>query len=129
MRRRWRSPVSPRSISLEGTLKLQRGETILIQGGAGGVAGFAIQFAKYLGARVITTTSAANIDYVRGLGADEIIDYNAQDFTQGRQKLRRGVRYCRRRRGEKIVSRCSSRAAAPRSSRRARKRRSPTEPM
>ncbi len=68
--------------SIEGTLKLQRGETILIQGGAGGVAGFAIQFAKFLGARVITTTSAANIDYVRSLGADQIIDYNAQDFTQ-----------------------------------------------
>jgi NADPH:quinone reductase-like Zn-dependent oxidoreductase len=68
--------------SIEGTLKLQRGETILIQGGAGGVAGFAIQFAKYLGARVITTTSAPNLDYVRGLGADEVIDYNAQDFTK-----------------------------------------------
>jgi NADPH:quinone reductase-like Zn-dependent oxidoreductase len=63
------------------TLKLQRGETILIQGGAGGVAGFAIQYAKHLGARVITTTSAANIAYVRGLGADQAIDYNAQDFT------------------------------------------------
>ena len=68
--------------SLQDTLKLKRGETILIQGGAGGVAGFAIQFAKSIGARVITTTSAANRDYVRGLGADEIIDYNAQDFTQ-----------------------------------------------
>jgi NADPH:quinone reductase-like Zn-dependent oxidoreductase len=68
--------------SLEGTLKLKRGETILIQGGAGGVAGFAIQFAKYLGARVVTTTSAANLNYVRGLGADKVIDYNAQDFTK-----------------------------------------------
>src|SRR5580693_2123552 len=68
--------------SVEDTLRLQRGETILIQGGAGGVAGFAIQFAKYLGARVNTTTSAANIDYVRSLGADEVIDYNAQDFTK-----------------------------------------------
>jgi NADPH:quinone reductase-like Zn-dependent oxidoreductase len=68
--------------SVENTLKLRRGETILIQGGAGGVAGFAIQFAKHLGARVVTTASAANIDYVRGLGADEVIDYNAQDFTK-----------------------------------------------
>jgi NADPH:quinone reductase-like Zn-dependent oxidoreductase len=68
--------------SVEDTLKLQRGEKILIQGGAGGVAGFAIQFAKYLGARVVTTTSAANVDYVRGLGADEVIDYNAQNFTR-----------------------------------------------
>jgi NADPH:quinone reductase-like Zn-dependent oxidoreductase len=68
--------------SLENTLKLKRGETILIQGGAGGVAGFAIQLAKYLGARVITTTSAANVDYARGLGADQVIDYHAQDFTK-----------------------------------------------
>ncbi len=68
--------------SIEDTLKLQPGETILIQGGAGGVGSFAIQFAKHIGARVITTTSAANRDYVRDLGADEIIDYNTQDFTQ-----------------------------------------------
>jgi NADPH:quinone reductase-like Zn-dependent oxidoreductase len=68
--------------SVEDTLKLKRGETILIQGGAGGVAGFAIQFAKHLGARVITTTSAANRDYVKALGADEVIDYNKDDFTK-----------------------------------------------
>jgi len=69
-------------ISIETTLKLKHGETILIQGGAGGVASFAIQLAKHIGARVITTTSAANLDYVRGLGADEVIDYNVQDFTK-----------------------------------------------
>ena len=68
--------------AIEDTLKLQAGETILIHGGAGGVASFAIQLAKHIGARVVTTTSAANRDYVRGLGADEIIDYNASDFTQ-----------------------------------------------
>jgi NADPH:quinone reductase-like Zn-dependent oxidoreductase len=68
--------------SVADVLQLKRGETILIQGGAGGVAGFAIQFAKHLGARVITTTSAANADYVRSLGADEVIDYNKQDFTK-----------------------------------------------
>ena len=68
--------------SVEDTLKLQRGETILIQGGAGGVAGFAIQFAKFLGARVISTCSAANVDYVRSLGADQVIDYNAENFTR-----------------------------------------------
>ncbi len=68
--------------SLEDTLKLKSGETILIQGGAGGVAGFAIQFAKSLGARVITTTSTANMDYVRSLGADQVIDYSKQDFTK-----------------------------------------------
>jgi NADPH:quinone reductase-like Zn-dependent oxidoreductase len=69
-------------VSIEDTLKLQRGETILIQGGAGGVASFAIQLARHIGARVITTTSGANIDYVRGLGADQIIDYTTQDFTK-----------------------------------------------
>lgn len=67
--------------AIEDTLKLKRGETVLIQGGAGGVAGFAIQVAKHLGARVITTTSAANRDYVKALGADEVIDYNKDDFT------------------------------------------------
>ncbi len=69
-------------ISIEDTLQLKRGETILIQGGAGGVAGFAIELAKHIGARVITTASAANHDYLRSLGADEIIDYNTQDFVK-----------------------------------------------
>jgi NADPH:quinone reductase-like Zn-dependent oxidoreductase len=68
--------------AIEDTLKLKAGETILIQGGAGGVASFAIQLAKHLGARVITTASAANHDYLRQIGADEIIDYNAVDFTK-----------------------------------------------
>jgi NADPH:quinone reductase-like Zn-dependent oxidoreductase len=68
--------------ALEETLQLQSGETILIQGGAGGVAGFAIQFAKHIGARVITTASAANHAYVRSLGADDVIDYNTVDFAQ-----------------------------------------------
>jgi len=68
--------------SLEDCLQLKRGEKILIQGGAGGVASFAIQLAKHIGAHVITTTSTANIDYVRGLGADRVIDYNATDFAK-----------------------------------------------
>jgi len=68
--------------AIEDTLKLKAGETILIQGGAGGVASFAIQLAKHLGARVITTASASNHDYLRKIGADEIIDYNAVDFTK-----------------------------------------------
>jgi NADPH:quinone reductase-like Zn-dependent oxidoreductase len=69
-------------VSIEDTLQLKPGETILIQGGAGGVASFAIQAAKHIGARVISTASAANLDYVRRLGADQVIDYNAQDFTK-----------------------------------------------
>lgn len=69
-------------VAIEDTIKLTRGETILIQGGAGGVASFAIQLAKHIGARVITTASAANHDYVRQFGADQIIDYRTQDFTK-----------------------------------------------
>ena len=68
--------------SVEDSLKLKSGETILIQGGAGGVASFAIQLAKHLGARVITTASAANLAYLRDIGADQVIDYNATDFTK-----------------------------------------------
>jgi NADPH:quinone reductase-like Zn-dependent oxidoreductase len=68
--------------AIEDTARLKRGETILIQGGAGGVAGFAIQLAKHIGAHVITTASARNHDYVRSLGADRIIDYNTEDFTK-----------------------------------------------
>ena len=68
--------------AVEEALKLRQGETILIQGGAGGVASFAIQLAKHIGAKVITTASAANAAYLRGLGADEVIDYNATDFTK-----------------------------------------------
>ena len=68
--------------ALEDTAKLKPGETILIQGGAGGVAGFAIQLSKSLAATVVTTASARNHDYVKSLGADRAIDYSAQDFTK-----------------------------------------------
>jgi NADPH:quinone reductase-like Zn-dependent oxidoreductase len=68
--------------AIEDTGQLQRGETVLIQGGAGGVAGVAIQIAHHLGARVITTASASNHDYVRRLGADQAIDYHSEDFTK-----------------------------------------------
>ena len=68
--------------AIEDTAHLKAGETILIQGGAGGVAGFAVQLAKHLGAKVITTASAGNHAYVRSLGADQVIDYNAEDFTK-----------------------------------------------
>ena len=69
-------------VSVEDTLQLKAGETILIQGGAGGVASFAIQIAKHIGARVITTASAANHAYLQTLGPDQIIDYNKDDFTK-----------------------------------------------
>ena len=69
-------------ISIEDTIKLKAGETILIQGGAGGVASYAIQLAKHIGAHVITTARADNHAYLKGLGADEVIDYSKQDFTR-----------------------------------------------
>ncbi|MGH6664494.1 MAG: NADP-dependent oxidoreductase [Pseudolabrys sp.] len=68
--------------AIEDTAHLKAGETILIQGGAGGVAGFAVQLAKHLGATVITTASAGNHAYLRGLGADRAIDYNNEDFSK-----------------------------------------------
>ncbi|HEV2703282.1 MAG TPA: NADP-dependent oxidoreductase [Steroidobacteraceae bacterium] len=59
---------------------LRSGQRVLIHGGSGGVGHFAIQFAKAKGAHVITTVSAAHVDFVRRLGADEVIDYQAQRF-------------------------------------------------
>ncbi|RZL10654.1 MAG: NADP-dependent oxidoreductase [Rubrivivax sp.] len=60
--------------------KLTRGQKVFIQAGSGGVGTFAIQLARHLGASVATTTSAANTDLVRGLGADVVVDYRTQDF-------------------------------------------------
>src|SRR5436305_1261774 len=68
--------------TVEDTLKLRAGETILIQGGAGGVASFAIQLAKHLGARVITTASAVNHDYLREISPHEIIHYSEADLSK-----------------------------------------------
>ena len=62
--------------------KVQPGQKVFIQAGSGGVGTIAIQLAKHLGATVATTTSAANADLVRSLGADVVIDYKTQDFEQ-----------------------------------------------
>jgi NADPH:quinone reductase-like Zn-dependent oxidoreductase len=69
-------------VSLEDTVKLASGETILVHAGAGGVGGFAVQFARHVGATVYATASTRNHDYVRSLGAHHVIDYNSQDFTR-----------------------------------------------
>lgn len=61
---------------------LRKGEKVLIHAGSGGVGTFAIQLAKHLGATVATTTSTANVDLVRSLGADVVIDYKKQDFEK-----------------------------------------------
>lgn len=60
--------------------KLRKGQKIFIQAGSGGVGTIAIQLAKYLGTIVATTASTANMDWVKGLGADIVIDYKTQDF-------------------------------------------------
>jgi NADPH:quinone reductase-like Zn-dependent oxidoreductase len=59
---------------------LKKGQKVFIQAGSGGVGTFAIQLAKHLGATVATTTSAGNIDLVKSLGADVVIDYKSEDF-------------------------------------------------
>lgn len=59
---------------------MKKGDRVFIQAGSGGVGTFAIQLAKAFGAHVITTTSNRNVDFVRSLGADEVIDYTTQKF-------------------------------------------------
>ena len=60
---------------------LKHGQKVLVHAGSGGVGTFAIQLAKHVGATVATTTSTANVDLVRSLGADVVIDYKKEDFA------------------------------------------------
>jgi NADPH:quinone reductase-like Zn-dependent oxidoreductase len=66
--------------SLHEATKVQRGQTVLIHGAAGGVGSAAVQIAKAAGARVIGTASPNNHEFLRSLGADEVIDYTRQKF-------------------------------------------------
>src|SRR6266850_301498 len=61
---------------------LKQAQRVLIHAGSGGVGTFAIQLAKHIGATVATTTSTANVDLVKSLGADVVIDYKKEDFEQ-----------------------------------------------
>ncbi|MGT2452354.1 NADP-dependent oxidoreductase [Cupriavidus basilensis] len=61
--------------------KLKQGQKVLIQAGSGGVGTIAIQLAKHLGAFVATTTSTGNVEWVKALGAEIVIDYKKQDFA------------------------------------------------
>jgi NADPH:quinone reductase-like Zn-dependent oxidoreductase len=61
---------------------LKSGERLLVQGAAGGVGIFAVQLARLRGAYVIATASKHNLDFVRNLGADEVLDYRAEPFEQ-----------------------------------------------
>ena len=66
--------------ALKERANLKPGQKVFIPAGSGGIGTFAIQLAKYLGAKVGTTTSTANVDLVRSLGADEVVDYKKQEF-------------------------------------------------
>ena len=71
--------------------QLSVGETILIHGGAGGVGTIAIQVAKAIGARVITTARAEDHAFVRSLGADEAIDFTSEDYVDAVARLTKGL--------------------------------------
>jgi len=68
--------------ALEEYIKLKSGDRILIHGGSGGIGSTAIQLAKYLGAYVATTVGTENVEFAKGLGADEVIDYKNQKFEE-----------------------------------------------
>ncbi|WFR77259.1 NADP-dependent oxidoreductase [Janthinobacterium rivuli] len=68
--------------AMQERMQLQPGQKVFIPAGSGGIGTFAIQLARHLGARVGTTTSTANVEMVRSLGADEVIDYKQQPFEE-----------------------------------------------
>jgi NADPH:quinone reductase-like Zn-dependent oxidoreductase len=68
--------------ALKERAKLKPGQKVFIPAGSGGIGTFAIQLAKHLGVKVGTTTSTGNVDLVKSLGADEVIDYKKQKFEE-----------------------------------------------
>lgn len=70
------------AIALQGTESAAAGRRVLINGGGGGSGSFAIQLAKRLGAHVTGVDNAGKLDFMRSIGADEVIDYRSDDFTR-----------------------------------------------
>jgi len=89
---------------LRDDIRLQPGQKVLINGAAGGVGTFAVQIAKWLGAEVTGVCNTGNVDMVRSIGADRVIDYTRDDFTRGDDRYdvifdcigNHGLRECRR---------------------------------
>jgi NADPH:quinone reductase-like Zn-dependent oxidoreductase len=70
------------AIALQGTAGVGRGRRVLINGGGGGTGSFAIQLAKALGAHVTGVDNGGKLEFMRSLGADEVLDYRREDFTR-----------------------------------------------
>jgi len=83
------APVMAGLTALQGLRdhgKLQRGERVLVNGASGGIGTYGVQIAKALGAHVTGVCSTRNIEMVRGIGADRVIDYTREDFTAGGER-------------------------------------------